>query len=138
MRAEEPRKDSTALTIVEISRNELGLPRFLVMDRYHWTGTPHYQLYGAIVHLVELWSPTRVIVDATGLGAGLASFLRRALGERVLPFIFTLATKSDLGWGFLGICNSGRFLDTSRRRLARARTLLARGSRRRTRDRGWA
>ena len=132
LRAKEPRKDSTALTIVEIARNELGLPptvigglppppirsgvigglpRFLVMDRYYWTGTPHYQLYGAIVHLAELWAPTRVIVDATGVGAGLASFLRRALGERVLPFIFTLASKSDLGWGFLGICNSGRFLD---------------------------
>jgi len=119
LRAEEPRKDSTALTIVEVARSDLGtppawiggLPRFLVMDRYLWTGTPHYQLYGAIVHLAELWAPTRVIVDATGVGAGLVSFLRRALGERVLPFIFTLASKSDLGWGFLGICNSGRFLD---------------------------
>lgn len=111
LRAAEPRRDSTALTIVEVVRSELGLPRFLVMDRYHWTGTPHYQLYGAIVHLAELWAATRVIVDATGVGTGLASFLRRALGERVQPFIFTLASKSDLGWGYLGICNSGRFLD---------------------------
>jgi len=107
----EPRRDSTALTIVEIVRNELGLPRFLVVDRYEWTGTPHHQLYGAIVHLAELWAPTRIVVDATGVGAGLASFLRHALGERVLPFTFTLASKSELGWGFLGICNSGRFLD---------------------------
>lgn len=106
-----PRRDSTALTIVEVARSELGLPRFLVMDRYEWVGTPHHQLYGAIVHLAELWAPTRIIVDATGVGAGLASFLRHALGERVVPFAFTLASKSELGWGFLGICNSGRFLD---------------------------
>ena len=111
LRAQEPRKDSTAATIVEISRQDLGLSRFLVMDRYYWTGTPHHQLYGAIVHLAELWQAARVVVDATGIGAGLTSFLKRALGERVQPFLFTAKSKSELGWGFLGICNSGRFLD---------------------------
>jgi len=111
LREECPRKDSTAATIVEVSRNALELPRFLVMDRYYWTGTPHHQLYGALLHLAELWSATRLVVDATGIGAGLVSFLRQALGERVMPFTFTLATKSALGWRFLGICHSGRFLD---------------------------
>ena len=111
LRAEQPRKDSTAATIVEISRTEIGFPRFLIMDRYLWTGTPHHQLYGAITHLAELWGATRIIVDATGVGAGLASFLKRALGARVEPFVFTSKSKSDLGWGFLGICNSGRFFD---------------------------
>jgi hypothetical protein len=52
-----------------------------------------------------------VVVDATGVGAGLASFLKAALGPRVEPFLFTARSKSDLGWGFLGICGSGRFLD---------------------------
>ena len=111
LRVEQPRKDSTAVTIVEIVRHEMGLARFLVMDRYIWTGTPHHQLYGAVVHLAELWGATRVVVDATGVGAGLTSFLKRALGPRVEPFVFTARSKSDLGWGFLGICNSGRFLD---------------------------
>ena len=116
LRRQQPRKDSTALTIVEISRIDIGdlgptMPRFLVMDRYYWTGTPHPQLYGAIVRLAELWGATRVVVDATGVGAGLASFLGRALGRRVDPFVFTASSKSALGWGFLGICNSGRFLD---------------------------
>lgn len=111
LRAQEPRKDSTALTIVEISRVYLGLARFLVMDRYYWTGTPHHQLYGAIVHLAELWQAACIVVDATGIGAGLTSFLKRALGDRVHPFVFTAKSKSELGWEFLGICNSGRFLD---------------------------
>ena len=111
LRAREPRRDSTALTVVEVSHTNLGLPRFLVMDRYLWTGTPHHELYGAIAHLADLWGARRVIVDATGIGAGLVSFLRRALGSRVQPFVFTAKSKSDLGWGFLGICNSGRFLD---------------------------
>jgi hypothetical protein len=107
----EPRRDATALTVVELARGESGLARFLVMDRHYWLGTPHPQLYGAIVRLAEIWAPTRVIVDATGVGAGLASFLHHALGSRAYPFTFTAQSKSDLGWGFLGICNSGRFLD---------------------------
>ena len=107
----EPRRDATALTVVELARGESGLARFLVMDRHYWLGTPHPQLYGAIVRLAELWAPTRVIVDATGVGAGLASFLHHALGSRAYPFTFTAQSKSDLGWGFLGLCNSGRFLD---------------------------
>jgi len=117
LRQREPRKDSTALTIVAISRGggsehvPVAMPRFLAMDRYYWTGTPHPQLYGAIVRLAEVWGATRIVVDATGVGAGLASFLKRALGERVEPFVFTASSKSALGWGFLGICNSGRFLD---------------------------
>ena len=106
-----PRKDSTALTVVECSRNDLDLPRYLVVDRYLWTGTPHHTLYGAIAQLAEVWSARKVVVDATGLGAGLASLLRRALGDRVVPFTFSAASKSDLGWAFLGLCGSGRFLD---------------------------
>ena len=111
LREAQPRKDSTALTVVECARNDLGLSRYLVVDRYLWTGTPQHTLYGAIAQLADAWSARRVVVDATGLGAGLASLLRRALGERLVPFVFTAASKSDLGWGFLGLCGSGRFLD---------------------------
>ncbi|MHB0856250.1 MAG: phage terminase large subunit family protein [Anaerolineae bacterium] len=111
LRDEPSRRDSTALTVVEVTRDFLGQPSFLVMDRYHWTGTAHHALYGAITHLADLWGAAHVVVDATGVGAGLASFLKRALGERVQPFVFTARSKSDLGWAFLGICNSGRFYD---------------------------
>lgn len=51
------------------------------------------------------------MVDATGIGAGLASFLAQRWGARVVPFTFTTATKSQLGWSFLGICDTGRFRD---------------------------
>jgi len=46
-----------------------------------------------------------------GVGAGLASFLGRALGERVIPYVFDRRTKSDLGWGFLTVVDTGRFKD---------------------------
>jgi hypothetical protein len=45
-------------------------------------------------------------VDATGVGASLASFLADQLGKgprRVImePFVFTAKSKSDLGWTFV-------------------------------------
>ena len=111
LREAAPRRDSTALTVVEVARSAVGLPRYLAVDRYRWTGTPHLELAGAIAQLADLWGARRAVVDATGLGAGLASLLGRHLGERVLPYVFTAASKSALGWGFLGLCGSGRFLD---------------------------
>jgi len=104
-------RDSTAASIVEVVRQEGAPPRFLVVDRVLWKGTPHAQLYGALVTMAEAWGVARLVVDATGVGAGLASFLTSALGPRVIPFVFTARSKSDLGWRFLGACNSGRFLD---------------------------
>jgi hypothetical protein len=53
------------------------------------------------------------VVDATGVGAGLASFLadRLSSGPRrviVSPFLFNRKTKSDLGWALLGLIDCGR------------------------------
>ena len=111
LRAEQPRRDSTALTVVEVGRDDLGWSTYRVVDRCLWTGWPQHALYGAIVALAERWSAGQVVVDATGLGAGLASFLGRTLGARVRPFTFTSVSKSDLGWRYLGLCNAGRFRD---------------------------
>ncbi|NLG29540.1 MAG: hypothetical protein GX557_16650, partial [Chloroflexi bacterium] len=111
LRAEQPRKDSTAVTVVELTRDAQGWPTFRVVDRRYWTGRPQPELFGALTALAEHWAAARLVVDATGLGAGLAAFLQRALGERVLPWVFTARSKSDLGWRFLGLCGAGRFRD---------------------------
>ena len=52
---------------------------------------------------------------ATGVGAGLTDLLRSALGERVMPFVFTAAKKSDIGWRFTAACDAGRFRDHAAR-----------------------
>jgi hypothetical protein len=111
LRALEPRKDSTAVTVVALERLLGDLPRYRVVDRHWWTGQPHHTLYRTLVSLAERWQARRVIVDATGVGAGVASFLKQALGARVTPIHFTAKSKSDLGWDFRGICDSGRFQD---------------------------
>lgn len=109
------RRDSTALTVVRLDLSTvptLGLPTYRVVHRRRWTGTPHPALYGALLDLARhVWHARYVVVDATGVGAGLASFLARALGERVVPYLFTARSKSDLGWGFLAVVDTGRFKD---------------------------
>lgn len=112
-------RDSTVATVVEITHPAgepegaapLSLPRYLVVNRYAWTGTPLSTLAGTLAALAERWSVGHLVIDATGLGAGVASALAQRLGPRVIPFVFTSASKSRLGWTFLGLCNSGRFRD---------------------------
>jgi hypothetical protein len=112
------RRDSTALTVVEIDQQSEGRPLYRVVDRMVWTGTRHTSLHRQIVDLARnVWKASAVVVDATGIGAGLTSFLAATLGERrggsssipVLPFVFTAASKSALGWDFLALIDGGRF-----------------------------
>jgi hypothetical protein len=60
---------------------------------------------------VGRWNPAWSVVDATGIGAGLASFLQKAFGEKVIGFNFNAASKSQLGWDFLSVVETGRFKD---------------------------
>jgi hypothetical protein len=131
------RRDSTALTVVEVEESGsrgVGeddgersllpdfptprLPIYRVVDRLAWTGVRHTALHGQLVDLArEVWRASAVVVDATGIGAGLASFLAAELGRRrrgrapipVIPFVFTAASKSALGWEFIGLIDGGRF-----------------------------
>ena len=114
---ENPRRDATAVTIVEVELPRRGgalwppLPIYRVMDRRVWLGTRHTALYQAILALADHWHAIWLVVDATGVGAGLASFLSAALAGRVIPFQFSSKTKSDLGWDFVAIVETGRYRD---------------------------
>jgi hypothetical protein len=115
------RRDSTALTVVEIdtASREDGRAVYRVVDRQQWTGTPHRELHDTLVDLARrVWAARQVVIDATGIGAGLASFLEGSLARRgsvpaieVIRFTFTAASKSRLGWDFVGMIDSGRFLE---------------------------
>jgi len=148
LREANKRKDSTVVTVVRVdlstlaegprrcrgltagaSRDDpvLALPRYEVVDRHWWTGKRQTDVYAAILDLFSTWRASYVIVDATGVGAGLSSFLRKRLGlcpakgagrigrgkdeppGAVFPFEFTGSSKSDLGWSFLGVVDSGRY-----------------------------
>jgi hypothetical protein len=108
--------DATALTIFEVDTSTLSdpllrAPTYRVVDRRQWVGEKHSTLYAQLLSLAAAWRPLYVVVDATGVGAGLAGFLEKALPGRVIPFVFSGASKSRLGWDFLSVVETGRFKD---------------------------
>ena len=111
-----PGRDSTALTVVDVDTGTLGhkhlrRPTYRVLERRLWTGIKHTLLYAELCAIAERCRANKLVVDATGVGAGLASFLERALPGRLIPFTFSAASKSQLGWDFLGIIDSGRWVE---------------------------
>lgn len=109
-----PGRDSTALTIVEVDLTTLAdplieAPTYCLAGRRMWTGVKHTRLYGEIKALAEMWRARYLVVDATGVGAGLASFLEKGLPGRVISFVFNSSTKSKLGWDFLSLVDTGRW-----------------------------
>jgi hypothetical protein len=113
-----PSRDSTALTIFEVDTSSLNdplirKPTYRVVNRVVWQGVKHSRLYGTILGLAEQWSPVKVIIDATGVGAGLAGFLMDRLGSHLVAFEFSQVSKSDLGWDFITVIESGRYKEPS-------------------------
>ena len=108
--------DCTALTVVDVdlatlADDALRAPTYRVVLRKTWQGAGQPELYQQVKALADTWRPRRIIVDATGIGSGLAAFLQKAYPSRVRPFLFTTASKSNLGWDFLSVCDTGRFKD---------------------------
>ncbi|MGA2504333.1 MAG: hypothetical protein ABSG01_09615, partial [Anaerolineales bacterium] len=109
-----PGRDSTTLTIVAIdlsSLAELKHPTYRVLSRHSWTGQNHLTVFGQIKNLAEQASPQQIVIDATGVGEGLWALLDRSFPTRVIPIKFTSREKSEIGWRFLAIIESGRFHD---------------------------
>jgi hypothetical protein len=111
------RRDCTALTVIEVDTALGRLPVYRVVDRMRWLGTKHTLLRDMLADLARrVWQADRVVIDGTGIGAGLASFLAERLQDRsegrpipVDRFIFTQQSKSQLGWDFVGLIETGRY-----------------------------
>lgn len=109
-----PGRDSTALTIVKIDLSTLPTlerPTYHVVARHSWVGENHLAVFGKIKALAETWRPQKLVIDATGVGEGLWAMLDRAFPARVIPVKFTQQEKSEIGWRFLSIIETGRFRD---------------------------
>jgi len=112
LRTVKPRQDSTVVTIGELQHfTEIGHePVVNIVEHYSWIGTPHSDLFPRLVDLLKnVWRCRIVVVDSTGVGAGVSSFLVKALGRSIVrPFVFTQPSKSKLGFNLLAAVNSGR------------------------------
>lgn len=109
-----PRRDSTALVVVEVGLEglrdpALRAPLYRVVSLHTWTGESQTRLYAQLTALQKRWAARQVVVDSTGLGAGLAAWLEKSLPGRVTRFEFNAASKTRLGWDFLGLIEMGRF-----------------------------
>jgi hypothetical protein len=101
--------DSTVITIAEVDATNSSQPVLKIVEQYQWTGTPHSQLHTQMTHLLrDIWKCHRIVVDATGIGQPVASFLRKELGSRVIPLVITSKSKSDMAFELLSFVNSGR------------------------------
>ena len=97
------------ITIAEVLEAGSSQPCLRVVEQYRWTGTPHSRLYGQMIHILrDAWRCQRIVVDATGIGQPVAGFLRGELGRRVVPFVITSKSKSEMGFELLSFVNSGR------------------------------
>ncbi len=113
LRALKPRQDSTVVSIGELDFSVcdgvIKQPGINVVEHYRWTGRKHPELYPQLVDILKnVWQCRKIVVDATGVGEPVSSFLRQALGGRVSPFTFTQKSKSELGFNLLAAINSGR------------------------------
>ena len=113
LRALKPRQDSTVVTIGEFDFSAgdeaQKQPVIRVVEHYRWTGRKHTELYFQLVDILKsVWRCRKVVVDASGVGQPVSSFLRQSLGSRVVPFTFTAQSKSRLGFNLLAGINSGR------------------------------
>lgn len=117
LRERMPRKDSTALTVARIDLETLydemiGAPTYKIVKRYYWIGTRHPKLYGEIRAICKHWRSAYVLVDETGVGEPLYSFLSKILAKSlVLGVMFTSKVKSKMGYRLIAAIGSGRLKD---------------------------
>ncbi|TSA54224.1 MAG: hypothetical protein D4R38_02690 [Dehalococcoidia bacterium] len=107
-------RDSTTLSIATIdltSLDTLQAPTYRTIHRQSWIGSNHLTVFGALRALGDAWQPQHIVIDATGVGEGLYAMLDRAFPTRVIPVKFTQQQKSEIGWRFLAIIETGRFRD---------------------------
>jgi hypothetical protein len=112
-----PGRDSTTLSIVDIDLSTLATlqsPTYRIVNRLSWQGQSHLNVFGILKSMADTWKPQHIIVDATGVGEGLWAMLDKAFPTRVIPIKFTQQTKSEIGYGYLAIIETGRLHDCCR------------------------
>ncbi len=109
-----PGRDAVTLTISSVDLSQLQTlqaPIFRAVHREQWTGRNHIAVFGKLMALADRWKPLYIVMDATGVGEGLWAMLDHRYPSKVIPVKFTAQKKSDIGYHFLGIIETGRFRD---------------------------
>lgn len=109
-----PGRDYVTVDMIDIDLSSLEIlqaPTYRVVKRLRWHGENHVLIFGALVALVQTWNAQYIVIDATGVGEGLWGMLTKKFPTKTIPVKFSQQTKSEIGYAFIGIIETGRFRD---------------------------
>ncbi len=112
-----PARDYTVATVLEVVDHHESQRRYQAVDVFVDQGSRHFQDAPGAVRLADRllaflrhWGVVQTVVDASGVGQGLADWLSAALGpSRVTHFLFSRTAKAALGSDFLALVDTSRF-----------------------------
>lgn len=107
--------DYTVLTIARVRAplpDGPRLPRVELLELYAWQGVAEATIVGEVGRLCwSLWNVSKLVIDATGKGAGIAAALARAHQEhpdQVERLWISERVKSELGLSLIAAASAGR------------------------------
>jgi hypothetical protein len=109
-----PGRDYVTVDIVDIDLSNLSIaqkPTYHVIKRLEWQGVNHVDIFGALIAIMDTWHAQYIVLDATGVGEGLWGMCLKKYPTRTIGFKFTQQSKSEMGYSFLGMIDTGRFRD---------------------------
>ena len=109
-----PGRDYTTHNIVDIDLStleDLQAPTYRVVQRKAWQGENHISIFGKIKAIAEAWNAQYIVIDSTGVGEGLWAMTTKRFPTKTIPVKFTQQTKSEIGYAFIGMIETGRFRD---------------------------
>ena len=109
-----PGRDYTTLNVTDIDLStleDLQAPTYRVVQRQAWQGENHVSIFGKIKAIAETWNVQYIVIDSTGVGEGLWAMTAKRFPTKTIAVKFTQQTKSEIGYGYIGIIETGRFRD---------------------------
>lgn len=109
-----PGRDYTTADIIDIDLStltDLQAPTYRVVQRHAWQGESHVSIFGKIKTFADRWNVQYIVIDATGVGEGLWAMTAKRYPTKTIAIKFTQQTKSEIGYAFIGIIETGRFRD---------------------------
>jgi hypothetical protein len=109
-----PGRDYVTIGITDIDLSALETlqaPIYRRVKRLEFQGINHVQVFGILAALVDTWKIQYIVIDATGVGEGLWGMCAKRYPTRTIPVKFSQQTKSEIGYAFIGMIETGRFRD---------------------------
>lgn len=109
-----PGRDYIQLAIVDVDLSSLEIaqaPTYHIIKRLEWQGVNHVNIFSAVSALVQAWNALYIVLDATGVGEGLWGMFAKKYPTKTIGVKFTQQTKSEIGYAYLGIVDTGRLRD---------------------------